>query len=125
MIKNVVCVIEEVWESCWSFFQGLLLKMKIEFVKFSPSATEPTRGRDDAAGFDIYSIDNYTIWPTTFHTIHTDIGFKIPRGYFSMIHPRSSFALCLTDVGGGIIDADYRGHVSVIFFNFISFFLEK
>lgn len=92
--------------------------MKIELVKFSPSAIEPTRGSDDAAGFDIYSVDNYMIWPTTSHITHTNKGFKIPRGYFGKIHLRLSFALCFTDVGREVIYAGYRGPVSVIFFNF-------
>lgn len=101
--------------------------MKIEFVKISPSAIEPTRGSDDAAGFDLYSIDNYMIQLPTSCVIRTDIGFKIHRGYIGKIHPRSSFALCFTDIGGGLIDADYRGPISVIFFNFSDrfFHIEK
>ena len=50
--------------------------------------------------------------------LRTDIGFKTLKGYFGKIHPRSSFALKFTDVGGGVTDADYRGPVSVIFFSF-------
>ena len=72
--------------------------MKIEFVKLSPSAIEQTRGSDDAAGFDICFVDNYTVRPTTSHIIRTDIGIKIPRGYFGKINPKLSFALCFIDV---------------------------
>ena len=68
--------------------------MKIQFVKFSPSAIKSTKGSDEAAGFDLYSVDNYIIRQTA-----TDIGFKVPRGNFGKIHPRSSFALCFTNVG--------------------------
>lgn len=59
--------------------------------------------------------------------IRTDTGFKLLRGYIGKIHPRSSFALCFTDTGGGLIDADYRGPISVIFFNFSDkfFHIEK
>lgn len=64
-----------------------------------------------------------TIRPRTSHIIRTDIGFKIDKGYFIKVPPKSSFALCITDVGGGVIDADYRDSVSVIFFNFSDGFI--
>ena len=97
--------------------------MKIEFVKFSHGAIELTKGSNEAAGFDLYSTDNYTIRPTASCIIRTDIGFKIPTGYLGKIHPRSSFALCFTNVEGGVIDAEYREPVSVIFFNFSDRFI--
>ena len=50
--------------------------------------------------------------------IKTDIGFKIPRGYFGKNYARSSLVIRCTEVSGGAIDSDYRGPVSVIFFNF-------
>ena len=105
------------------FYVIYSLKRKFEFVKFSPYAFETTRGCEEAGGFDLYSVDNYTIRQRTSHIIRTDIGFKIAKGYFIKVHPRSSFALCITDVGGGVIDADYRGSVSVIFFNFSDRFI--
>ena len=51
-------------------------------------------------------------------TIKTNVGFKIPRGYFGKIYARSSLAIRCTKVSGGVIDSDYRGPVSVMFFNF-------
>ena len=48
----------------------------------------------------------------------TDIGFKIPTRYFGKIYARSSLAIRCTEVSGGVIDSNYRGPVSVIFFNF-------
>ena len=56
--------------------------------------------------------------------ICTDIGFKILKSHFGKMPSRSSFALRFTDVGVGVIYADYRGPVSVIFFNFSNRFLE-
>ena len=50
--------------------------------------------------------------------IRTGISFKIPRGYFGKIYARSSLAVRCTEVGGGVIDADYRGFVAVFFLNF-------
>ena len=50
--------------------------------------------------------------------------FKILWGYFGKIHARSSFAMQFTDVGGGVINCDYRGHVVVLFFNFSNIHFE-
>ena len=48
--------------------------------------------------------------------IRTGISFKIPRGYFGKSYARSSLAVRCTEVGGGVIDADYREFVAVFFF---------
>ena len=50
--------------------------------------------------------------------IRTRISFKIPRGYFGKIYARSNLAVRCTEVGGGVIDANHRGSVAVIYFNF-------
>ena len=34
------------------------------------------------------------------------------------IHPHPCYAPKFTDVGTGVIDSDYRGNISVVFFNF-------
>ena len=49
---------------------------------------------------------------------------KIPKGYFGKIHSRSSSGMQFTDVGGGVIDSNARGPVSVVFFNFSSRYFE-
>ena len=98
-------------------------KMRIDFVKFSSAAIPPTKGSADAAGCNLYSVENVLVPPAMMKLIRTDIGFKISKGYFGKIHARSSFALCLTDAGGGVIDAVYKGPVTVLFFNFSNKFI--
>ena len=92
--------------------------MRIDFVRFSDAAICPTKWSSDAAGFDLYSAKDVLVPPSAIRIIPTDIGFKIPRNYLGKVRLHSSFALRFTDVGGGVIDSDYRGPVSVIFFNF-------
>ena len=92
--------------------------MRIDFVRFRDAAICPTKGSSDASGFDLYSVEDVLLPPSTIKLLRTDIGFKIPRDYLGKIHRHYSFALRSTDVGGGVIDANYRGSVSVIFFNF-------
>ena len=87
--------------------------MKIDFVRLGNSAITPTKGTESLAGFDLYSVKNVYI-----KLIKTDNDFKIPRGYFGKIYARSSLAVRCSEIGGGIIDADCRGPVVVLFFNF-------
>ena len=98
--------------------------MIIDFVKFSDDAIEPTKGTPNSVGFDICCTENILVAPSSVRIINTCIGFKISRGYFRKIYARSSFALKFTDEGAGVIDADYRGPVCVLFFNFSSIVIE-
>ena len=93
--------------------------MKIKLEKFSQTARTPTQATSGSAGFDPYSTDERVVLAFSFVLIQTDLGFKIPRGHFRKIHPRSSWAIQFTGVGGGVIDLDYRSNVIVISFNFL------
>ena len=51
--------------------------------------------------------------------IGTGIAMAIPIGNYGRIAPRSGLAAKhMIDVGAGVIDADYRGEVKVLLFNF-------
>ena len=92
--------------------------MKIDFVKFSNLAITPTKGTEDSAGFDLHSVENVSISSNSIKLIKTDIGFKIPRRYVGKIYARSSLTVTCTEIGRDVIDADYRGTIEVLFFNF-------
>ena len=93
--------------------------MKIDFVKISTSAITPTKGTGVLASFDLCSVEEATIPSNSIKIIKTDIGFKIPRGYFAKIYLGSSLAARCAKIGWGVIDPNYRGPVSVIFFEFL------
>ena len=78
----------------------------------------PAQGTKDSAGFDLHSVENVIVPANSMKIIKTEIGCKIPRGYFGKIYARSSLAIRCTEVSGGVTESDYRGPVSVIFFNF-------
>ena len=92
--------------------------MKIEFLRFSSCVITPIQDTKDSAGFDLYSVENVIVPANSMKIIKTEIGFKIPRGYFGKIYARSSLEIRCTEVSGGVIGSDYRGPVSVIFSNF-------
>ena len=87
--------------------------MKIDFVKFSNLAITPTKGSEDSAAFDLYSIECVTIPSNSIKLIKTDIGFKILGGHFGKIYAKSSLAVRCTETGG-VIDADYRGRLIIL-----------
>ena len=105
----------------WSPTQGFFIKKKNKdwFGRSSSAAIAPAQGTKDSAVFDLYYVEDVLVSPNSTIIIRIDIDFKIPRGYFGKIFSRSTFALRLTEAGRGVIDADYRGPVSVIFFQFL------
>ena len=78
---------------------------------------------EHAAGMDLYAaiVGDMTIDAGKWLLIPTGIALAIPEGYEGQVRPRSGLALkygigMLN--GPGTIDADYRGEVSIILFNF-------
>ena len=98
--------------------------MTIDFVNFSNDATEPIKGTSNSVDFDLYCTENSLVAPSSVRIINTCIGFKISCGYFRKVYARSSFALKFTEVGAGLIDADYRGHLWALLVNFSNSIIE-
>lgn len=90
--------------------------MKLRFTKLNENAITPTRGSNQAAGYDIYSCEDAIIYENTTQIVHTGIAIEIPEGYFGAIYARSGLATkeglrpanCV-----GVIDSDYRGEIMV------------
>lgn len=88
--------------------------MEVKIKKVHPKAVIPTYATEYSAGMDLTAvsveIDKYGN-----KVYHTGLAFEIPKGYAGFIFPRSSNAkknLWLTN-SVGIIDADYRGEVTL------------
>ena len=90
----------------------------LRFVKLTEKAIPPTRGRARAAGFDLYSACDTTVRARGKVLVTTDLQIHIPDGCYGRIAPRSGLPVHQNiDVGGGVIDGDYRGNVAGILFN--------
>ena len=51
--------------------------------------------------------------------IATDLSIAVPIGTYGRVAPRSGLAVKhFIDVGAGVVDADYRGPLGVVLFNF-------
>lgn len=96
--------------------------MKVKIMKLYEDAIIPTRGSNQAAGYDLYASneDYYRINPHETVRISTGIAIEIPEGYFGAVYARSGLstkeglrpANCV-----GVVDSDYRGEVFVYLHN--------
>jgi dUTP pyrophosphatase len=90
--------------------------MKIKLI--DKNSKIHTRGTDHAAGYDLYSLHDYYVYPHEKTMVKTGVIMEIPSGYYGRIEPRSGLALRHgIDVLAGIIDSDYRGELGVILYN--------
>ena len=64
--------------------------MKIKLL--SDKAKIPTRGSEEAAGWDLYAATDATIASHSTSKISTDIAIEIPNGYFGAVFARSGLA---------------------------------
>jgi dUTP pyrophosphatase len=80
-------------------------------------AQEPTRGSDEAAGYDLYSYENQIITPNKIKLIDTGISIRVPEETYGRIAPRSSVSKKGILINAGVIDRDYRGPVKVMVHN--------
>ena len=95
---------------------------QMKVVRMSNSAILPKRTSIAAAGYDLYSISDYTIPPFGKISIDTGLAIQVPHGHYGRIAPRSEMAKkYFIDVGAGVIDRDYVGNVFVLLFNFSHF----
>jgi dUTP pyrophosphatase len=78
----------------------------------------PTKGSKEAAGYDLYAIEDNVIFARDKLLIPTGLSCKIPTGTYLRIAPRSGLAnSSMIDIGAGVVDADYRGEIKILLFN--------
>ena len=95
----------------------------IRFKRLNSMATTPTRGSEQAAGYDLYAAIErpITIEPHTTTKIGTGLSFELPDNTFGAIFARSGLA---TKKGlapanmVGVCDSDYRGEYTVPLHNY-------
>lgn len=91
----------------------------LKYVLMTDQAFKPTKGSILSAGLDLYAAYGTTIPAKGKGIVRTDLKMAMPEGHYGRIAPRSGLAARkFIDVGGGVIDADYRGEIRIILFNF-------
>lgn len=95
----------------------------IRFKRLNDLATTPSRGSEQAAGYDLYAAIEgpITITPHTTTKIGTGLSLELPNNTFGAIFARSGLA---TKKGlapanmVGVCDSDYRGEYIVALHNY-------
>lgn len=95
----------------------------IKISKLAPDAKLPLQMTAHSAGYDLFSSNSEDIILKSGNVqlVPTGIAISIPEGYEVQIRPRSGLAIN-HQIGvlnsPGTIDADYRGEIKIILFNF-------
>ena len=94
----------------------------IKVKRLNEFAQLPTRGSDEAAGYDLYAAIQKPVYigPHRTEKVGTGLAFELPRCTFGAIFPRSGLATkqglrpanCI-----GVCDSDYRGEYIVAVHN--------
>jgi dUTP pyrophosphatase len=94
----------------------MILKIK----KLNEKAIIPAYQSEEAAGFDLHSIEDIVIKVGERKLIGTGLAFEIEKGFEVQIRPRSGLAFKhgITVLNSpGTIDSDYRGEIKVLLVN--------
>ena len=92
------------------------VELDVEFAKLDPEARLPTQGSPEAAGWDLYALEETTVVRHKSSLIRTGLATAIPSGWEGQIRCRSSLGKkgMIMPNGLGTIDADYRGELMVL-----------
>ena len=91
----------------------------LKVLRLHEKAVLPKRGSAQSAGYDLAAGEQAVVPPRSRAVVKTGLKICIPAGCYGRVAPRSGLAVKnFIDVGAGVIDADYRGEVGVVLFNF-------
>ena len=95
------------------------MALEVKVAKIHSMAKMPTRGSINAAGWDLYALEDMTVPFRKSMKIRTGIRVAIPNGYEGQVRSRSSLGKkgLILPHSIGTIDSDYRGEVSVLLIN--------
>lgn len=91
--------------------------MKLKIKKIHGDAKVPTRAHEDDAGIDMYACGEHVVAPHATVMIPVGIALEIEEGYVGLIWDKSSIGSKGIKTLGGVIDAGYRGEISIMVHN--------
>lgn len=104
--------------------------VSVKVKRLSPSSVLPVKGSARAAGFDLFAAARVVVPSCAIDSaagmvkigsavVPTGLSFEIPPGHYGRIVERSGMAFRQgLHTGSGVIDADYRGEVKILVYNF-------
>ena len=92
------------------------ISLEIPFARLDERAILPTQGSAQAAGWDLYAVEDTVVPKGSTVLISTGWAVAIPDGWEGQIRCRSSLGKkgMIMPNGLGTIDADYRGELKVL-----------
>ena len=131
--ENTLLGIEDINQEIWNNISPLLITEKpyspnfkelhdreneefssiLKVEKVFDNAKLPSRGYENDAGLDLYSAESKTIYPGERAIIRTGIKMAIPDGYVGLIWDKSGIAKSGLNTMGGVIDAGFRGELTI------------
>ena len=93
--------------------QHINVKVKL----LHPEAKMPFYGSEEAAGFDLYTLEEKTINSGETLVVSTGVALEIEKGYCWQFWDRSGMGAKGIACLGGLGDSDYRGEFKVILHN--------
>ena len=94
--------------------------MHLKIKKILDDAKIPTRAHHDDAGIDLYACGEHVVAPGVTTMIPIGVAFEIEEGYVGLIWDKSSIGSKGLKTLGGVIDAGYRGEISIMVHNLSS-----
>jgi len=90
--------------------------VEVRFAKLHENAHPPTRGSEQAAGWDLRALEETFVGRGASAKIRTGLAVAIPEGWEGQIRSRSSLGAkgMIMPNGVGTIDSDYRGELMVL-----------
>jgi len=96
-------------------------EVTLRVCRVAPGAELPRRMSAGASGLDLAAAEPARLEAGAFRLVRTGLAVEIPEGYEGQVRARSGLAakhgIGVLN-GPGTIDADYRGEIRVILFNF-------
>lgn len=92
-------------------------KIKVKIKRLHPEAKVPIYGSEEAAGFDLFAVEDKVLEPNEIAVIKTGICLEIAPGYCWQFWDRSGMATKGIRHFAGLGDSDYRGEFKVVLQN--------
>ena len=90
--------------------------LKVKKLRPEGKISAPVKFGD--AGFDVYAMENYALWPRRLYKMPLGIAIEFPLDYVCQVNQKSGLASETgIDTIGNIIDAGYRGEIHAIIVN--------
>src|SRR4051794_4268904 len=101
-----------------AIYEPITTELRVRLLH--PAATPPQRAHEHDAGYDLSTVEAFTLWPSGRRTVGTGVAIALPPGVAGLVTPRSGLATRhgITIVNApGVVDPGYRGELRVTLLN--------